>query len=172
MQFDFIEKNLSCATIPNFLSKVAYNSAAIIISCVVFVIWNQPLSHVAGKRKNKQTAGFPESSPSWFLHWEVYWLVQPWQLLLWLGFPTIEFKITGGEQGSQRKPHKMSEQGNSWQYISFHSCCMQCARVRFSGRKNRVRQRIYKGMTFALKHEGIQRCIMFIIWGIASRVQW
>ena len=55
MQFDFIEKNLSCATIPNFLSKVAYNSAAIIISCVVFVIWNQPLSHVAGKRKtNKQ----------------------------------------------------------------------------------------------------------------------
>ena len=54
MQFDLIEKNLSCATIPNFLSKVAYNSAAIIISCVVFVIWNQSLSHVAGKRKNKQ----------------------------------------------------------------------------------------------------------------------
>ena len=55
MQFDFIEKNLSCATIPKFLSKVAYSSAAIIISCVVFVIWNQPLSHVAGKRKtNKQ----------------------------------------------------------------------------------------------------------------------
>ena len=63
MQFDFIEKNLSCATIPNFLSKVAYNSAAIIISCVVFVIWNQPLSHVAGKRKNKQTS----SRFSWIL---------------------------------------------------------------------------------------------------------
>ena len=54
MQFDLIEKNLSCATIPNFLYKVAYNSEAIIISCVVFVIWNQSLSHVAGKRKNKQ----------------------------------------------------------------------------------------------------------------------
>ena len=57
MQFDFIEKNLSCATIPNFLFKVAYNSAAIIISCVVFVIWNQPLSHVAGKRKKYQSPG-------------------------------------------------------------------------------------------------------------------
>ena len=63
MQFDLIEKNLSCATIPNFLSKVAYNSAAIIISCVVFVIWNQPLSHVAGKRKNTQT----NSRFSWIL---------------------------------------------------------------------------------------------------------
>ena len=55
MKFDLIEKNLSCATIPNFLSKIAYKSAAIIISCVVFVIWNQSLSHMAGKRKNKQT---------------------------------------------------------------------------------------------------------------------
>ena len=53
MQFDLVEKNLFCATIPNFLSKVAYNSAAIIISCVVFVIWNQSLSYMADKRKNK-----------------------------------------------------------------------------------------------------------------------
>ena len=63
MQFDLIEKNLPCTTIPNLLSKVAYNSAAIIISCVVFVIWNQSLSHMAGKRKNKQA----HSQFSWIL---------------------------------------------------------------------------------------------------------
>ena len=163
MQFDLIEKNLSCATIPNFLYKVAYNSEAIIISCVVFVIWNQSLSHVAGKRKNKQPV-FLNPLPldfctgkftDWFSLGSSYCDQVPHNLIQdhWM------------EQGSQRKPHKMFEQGTRWQYISFHSCCMQCARVRFSGRKNRVRQRIHKGVTFELKHEGIQRCIMFIFGG-------
>ena len=166
MQFDFIEKNLSCATIPNFPSKVAYNSAAIIISCVVFVIWNQPLSHVAGKRKNKQT----NSQFSWILSL----LISALGSLLTgsalaapiaIRLPHNLIQDHWMKQGSQRKPHKMFEHGTKWQYISFHSCCMQCARVRFSGRKNRFRQRIHKGVTFELKHVGIQRCIMFIFGG-------
>ena len=74
--------------------------------------------------------------------------------------------------GKPEKPHKMFEQDTRWQYISFHSCCMQCARVWFSELKNRFWQRIHKGVTFELKHEGIQRCIMFIFGGMASLAQW
>ena len=38
------------------------------------------------KKKKKKTASFVESSFSPFLHREVYWMVQQWQLLLWLRF--------------------------------------------------------------------------------------
>ena len=131
MQFDLIEKNLSCATIPNFLSKVAYNSAAIIISCVVFVIWNQSLSHVAGKRKNKQKTN---SQFSWILSLLISALGS---LLTGSGLAAaivsrlphnlIQDHWRGA--GKPEKPHKMFEQDTRWQYISFHSCCTQCARV-------------------------------------------
>lgn len=79
--------SISCNPITNFLL------CSHIISCVYSHLESITFTFVWQKQK---TASFPESSHSWFLHWEVYWLVQPWQLLLqWLN---LQIMITGGEQ--------------------------------------------------------------------------
>ena len=128
----------------------------------LFLIWNQSLSHLSGKSKKQPVFLNPLSLDFCTGKFTVCSaLAAPIMIKL----PHNLIQDHWMKQGSQRKPHKMFEHGTKWQYISFHSCCMQCARVRFSGRKNRVRQRIYKGVTFELKHEGIQRCIMFIFGG-------
>ena len=96
IQFYLPEKKLpSCATIPSFLFKVVSYSPAIIRPCAVFVIWSQSLSHLAGKRRRKKTASFVECSFSPLLHREVYWMVQQWQLPLWLCFcwPNFWFSL-------------------------------------------------------------------------------
>ena len=73
--------------------------------------------------------------------------------------------ITGGEQGSQRSLTKCLSRTPGGSISAFILAACSVLEVWFSGWKNRFRQRIHKGVTFELKHEGIQRCIMFIFGG-------
>ena len=128
MQFDLIEKNLSCATIPNFLYKVAYNSVAIIISCVVFVIWNQSLSHMAGKRKNKQPV-FLNPLPLDFCTGKFIDWFSLGSSYCDQASPQFNQRSVEGSREARESLTKCLSRTPGGSMISFRSCCMQCARV-------------------------------------------
>ena len=73
--------------------------------------------------------------------------------------------------GKPEKPHKMFEQDTRWQYISFHSCCTQCARVILRTEKQISTKDSQRGDIWVETWRDSE-VRHVLIWGIASLAQW
>ena len=139
----------------------------------LFFIWNQSFSHLSDKsKKQKQTASFPESSPSWFLHWESLLTGSALAAPIGIRLPHNLIHDHWRGAGKPEKHHKMFEQDTRWQYISFHSCCMQCARSLILRKEKQISTKDSQRGDIWVETWRNSEVHHVYIWGIASLAQW